>query len=79
MLKEYIMTTDEELQTARNRFFPGWWTCLRKHSPLAPFYRVVCGTLKEYNLARKAKPDGIDADIIYKPKGSLEKKKGWEK
>ena len=67
MVKEYIVTRNEELDIARKRFFPGWWTYMHKNSVFAPSYRVVCRTLEEYQLARIAKPEGINAKIIYRP------------
>lgn len=59
---------DEKLERARNRFYPGWWMYPQMETRpfLQPFYRVVCGTQKELDLARLSKPPFVRAEIIHK-------------
>ena len=64
------MIFGETIESARKRLFPGWQESLRHRENdkrLAASYRVECNTFDEYQLAKLAKPRGINAEIIYKP------------
>ncbi len=58
------------LREARNKFFPEWWlyeTESKSNANARPYYRVVCTTFAECELAREAKPDFVLADVIFEP------------
>lgn len=61
-----------DMQQARSRFYPGWWThsTVPRPDDQLPHYRVVCSSESERRLALAAKPDHVVAELVYPADGS---------
>jgi len=59
------MFSEQEIKSARNRYFPGWWAC-GESTPehLKPLYIVRCQNLKESELVKVAQPSCVRVKVI---------------
>lgn len=63
---------EDSLQEARDRFYPSWWAYVPTLSNGSkPLYHVVCRSAEEWELARAAKPDFVDAELVLVRDGEL--------
>jgi hypothetical protein len=58
---------DREVAASRDQFYPGWRTYAGHQfgsENLKPYYRIVCRTELECDLARRAKPDFVRVEFV---------------
>lgn len=59
-------TADRKLLAARTRFYPGWWIHFTDAPELVvnkPVYKVLVDNEADARLAKRSKPDFIEAEI----------------
>ena len=64
------MIVDRTIEALRECFFPGWAIereARKSDGEGMAYYRIECRTLTGYRLACLAKPDSIQAEILYVP------------
>lgn len=49
---------------AQSRFFPAWWMHIGTEIESAPYYRVICKSQAELELARAVEPDIVHAEYV---------------